>query len=213
MQLMIHLINMNGNPRWVNNILIYNQFTLSKSFEKSTLRIIPLHLWICRVCKTSCAVPTTSWIWRSCRKENCSGEICLESMGLIQFEIIFVMILYMQLHNKIGLYSSYEAGLSDLGMSAIKVEVREAASFPFILVSPMNFMSSAPRVSKKARKNSIVHPYGPGLFYFLNHLRVASSYPRETSFVSSISSSWSTNHGKSYATWIISTRFTSQDTL
>jgi len=63
---------------WVKSILIYNQFALSKAFERSTFRMIPLIFLECRECITSWVVPTTLGIFQSCRKANCSGEMYLD---------------------------------------------------------------------------------------------------------------------------------------
>ena len=93
MQHMIHCINPMGKPRRVKRILIYNQLSRSKAFERSTLRNIPFNFFICIECNTSCVVPTDSCIRWSWRKENCPKKIWEDRMGRRWLAIILAMIL------------------------------------------------------------------------------------------------------------------------
>lgn len=49
----IHFITPKGNPKCVRRILIYSQLTRSNALDRSTLKIIPLIIFVCIECNTS----------------------------------------------------------------------------------------------------------------------------------------------------------------
>ena len=82
-----------SKPKWINNILTYNQLTLSYALDRSNFNTVPNIFLALRLWKASCATPIASCICLPCRKPNCSLEIFVESIAfsllLITFEIIF----------------------------------------------------------------------------------------------------------------------------
>jgi hypothetical protein len=66
----IHLMKGTSNPKCVSSSLIKDQFTRSKSFDRSIFKMAPLALEDLRLFRPSWATPMASWIWQPFRKTN-----------------------------------------------------------------------------------------------------------------------------------------------
>jgi hypothetical protein len=120
-----------------------SQLTLSYALERSTFiidvgNVLDLIEW-----KTSCATPTASCICLPNKNPNCFGEIDLDNMAFT----LLAMILYMQLHREMGVNSSKLDMLSDLGIRAMKVELKVVNILPETLDSSITLRRSSSMMS------------------------------------------------------------------
>lgn len=72
--------------------------------------------------------------------------------------IVFATSLYNILQSAMGLKSPKLPGLLDLGMSAIKVEFKLPSILSLSLISATILRISSPKISKKEKNNSMIHP-------------------------------------------------------
>jgi hypothetical protein len=89
-----------------------------------------------------------------------------------------------------------DEGQLTFGIRAIKFEFKDMITSPLILVSSTASSKSFPTNSKKCKKNSTVHPLGPGLLSLVNPFKTSRTSSLVQGFSSICTSSSDTILGK-----------------
>ena len=116
-----------------------------------------------------------STIYLFFKNPNCWDEINLSRKGFKSKDAILAISSYTKLQREMGLKSVKVRGFSFLGIRAMKVEFREGKTLPSNLEYSTASRRSLPRMSKKARKNSTVQPFGQGILSRLKDLEACST--------------------------------------